>query len=49
MIAFAVLCGAGVLLGLFTGTEEAMLAGVASLPNPRRKREIVDDEPLTDN
>ncbi len=40
MIAFAVLCGTGVLLGLFTGAEETMIAGLVGLPNPRRKPTI---------
>lgn len=37
-VAFVVLCGTGILLGLFTGAEEAMIAGVMGVPNPLRKR-----------
>lgn len=47
-IVFAVLCGTGVLLGLFSGAEEMMLASVMSLPNPLRKREIGDGKVLLD-
>lgn len=36
-IAFAVLCGTGVLVGLFTGAEEAMIASVIGMPKPLRK------------
>lgn len=37
--AFVVLCGAGLALGLVTGVEETVLAGMAAIPAPGlRKR-----------
>ena len=47
-IAFGVLCGTGLLFGLFTGAEEAMIAGVIGLPNPLRKPKLGDSKATPD-